>query len=340
MIIKKDNIALQRYSVPFKAPVRIGKKLLANREGLLIDLDCAEGFYGHGEVAPLEGFSGETLDDAEEQMRGLLANIQVAQIHLDSDFPDKDCDWLKELSAFHDGTLFPSVRFGLETAFINLLENKYQRLFQTVLSSNPKAVVPVNALLQTGGGERDVEESLGRLLADGFTTIKIKVGRNTLAEDIRIINRATALLPEGARLRLDANRLWSLPDAFRFAENIDTPSAIEYIEEPVAGNLPELLSLFFQETGIRTALDESLSEVEPEGLEVPDGVAALVLKPTILGGIQRTLRFIEQARDRGLAPVISSCFEVGPGFDMLRKLAASIDFCDTASGLDTMKYLK
>jgi O-succinylbenzoate synthase len=48
---------------------------------------------------------------------------------------------------------------------------------------------------------------------------------------------------------------------------------------------------------------------------------------------------VDLAMGYGIKPVISSCFEVGPGFMALLKMAASTEG-DSASGLDTLKYLE
>lgn len=55
------------------------------------------------------------------------------------------------------------------------------------------------------------------------------------------------------------------------------------------------------------------------------GVEALVLKPTILGGMERTLGLARWARSRGMRAVVSSAFETPLGLALWAELAAAID---------------
>jgi O-succinylbenzoate synthase len=225
----------------------------------------------------------------------------------------------------------------LETAIIDLLEQKLKLPFPGYNVDKLKPTVRVNALLQAEAGGTCIEDTLKALLATGFSTIKIKVGRNGVDDDIKKINHVAKILPRGVIIRLDANGLWDFETALEFGKNVDQ-TFIEYIEEPFNDfhRFPD----FYTGTGIPTALDESLEHIDLEDPRIPEGVKAFVLKPTILGGIERTMGFIGLARNHGLKPIISSCFEVGPGFDRLIKMAAAIDFDDGAHGLDTLKYLE
>jgi O-succinylbenzoate synthase len=60
-----------------------------------------------------------------------------------------------------------------------------------------------------------------------------------------------------------------------------------------------------------------------------------VLKPTLLGGISRTLRAAGRAHRLGVTPVISSAYESGVGTAALVALAAGIGDRPVAAGLDT-----
>ena len=111
----------------------------------------------------------------------------------------------------------------------------------------------------------------------------------------------------------------------------------EYVEEPLAdpGTVPDLIHEF----GVPVALDESLIGLEPEDLEEHRYARAVVLKPTLLGGISRTLRTAERALRLGMTPVISSAYESGVGTAALVALAAGVGECPAAAGLDTYRML-
>lgn len=340
--VKVKEVGIYKYRIPFCAPFRTGVQTLTAREGWIIELTGLDGTRGYGEIAPLDGFSVETLEQTERQIFELAEKLPGLLFQMGRRPSKQECRFpvIKDLPS----DLYPSTCFGLETAIIQLAENMLNKPFPEIISNNPKRQIPVNALLHTDiytdiSGISTITGEVGKLLASGFKTIKIKVGRKPLMKDIEIVNRTAEMLPLGVRLRLDANRLWDFETALKFGKKVDK-RCLEYIEEPFAINNIKQISEFYLQTGIGVALDESLDSIISRGVEMPLGVSAFILKPTLLGGFKRVGEFVALAKDRRIKPVISSCFEVGPGFTALLKMAAAIDFDDSASGLDTLKYLE
>lgn len=155
--------------------------------------------------------------------------------------------------------------------------------------------------------------------APGFSCVKVKVGRRELDQELELV---AGLRDRGVRLRLDGNRTLTLEAAKRLADAAG--DALEFLEEPTAAALLERSAQEFP-----VAIDESLMHLE----EVPPGVAAIVLKPTILG-TARTHHFLRIAGERALPVVISSAFESAVGRADLVRFAARVA-PDVAHGLGT-----
>ncbi len=99
--------------------------------------------------------------------------------------------------------------------------------------------------------------------------------------------------------------------------------------------MPDLI----EEYGVPVALDESLAGMEPDELEVHRYARSVVLKPTLLGGISRTLRMAERALLLGMTPVVSSAYESGVGTAALVAMAACIGDRPVPAGLDTYRII-
>jgi hypothetical protein len=155
----------------------------------------------------------------------------------------------------------------------------------------------------------------------------VKVGGRPVEEDVARVNALLGPLGPGERIRLDANQAWGLEDAARFVQGLTRPEAVEYIEEPCQDPLclPELFHC--TERRVRFALDESLA-VPPRPLSelvgMP-GLAALVLKPTVLGGLSACLDLDALAAAKGLAAVVSSSFESSIGLCHLTLLGSVLN---------------
>ncbi|MEM1044190.1 MAG: o-succinylbenzoate synthase [Bacteroidota bacterium] len=294
------RLSLRRYRLPLTAPLVLKSTEHAEREGVLIRLDDGEGHVGWGDVAPLPGFSPETLDDA-------LADVRRATGLLAEHGPGPD--WLDPEGRFHRALdalgLSPSARFGLDLAAFDLAAKRAGRTLAQAMHPDPEVTVPINALLV---GEPDaVLSDAERLVAAGYGTLKLKVGRGALDREIALVRALSERYPSVA-LRLDANQAWVMDEAVRFAEGIaDCP--LDYIEEPLAD--PADLPVLWHDTGLPVALDESLAGTDPGDLQGKGWATAAVLKPTLLGGVARVLRFGAAARALGIRPVLSGMFESG-----------------------------
>jgi O-succinylbenzoate synthase len=325
---KLSGFDLHRYELRFSEPLTLKGMVLRHREGLLLELTGEGGVVGRGETSPLPGFSRESLDDAAEQLRGLASSMVGREVT--DDWVDPTGDFNRELDSMD---LAPSVRFGLELALWDLYAASRGRLLAELVTPHPRTTVPVSALISGPPGE--ALEEARRVRSLGYEAVKLKVGARAVEEDVELVHAVSGALGDAVALRLDANRTWSLEEAERFARGT-AGQRFEYVEEPLAD--PAQLPAFARTRGVPVALDESLAEIEPETLEEHPYACAVVLKPTLLGGLSRTLRFAKRASHLGMKPVISSAYETGIGTAALVALAAGVGE-EVPAGLDTYRRL-
>ena len=318
---------LYRYRLPLRGPLVLKGTTLSQREGLLLRLSGDDGSEGWGETAPLPGFSRESLTEVAAQLR------RLAETMIGSEVTE---DWMipygmfgREMDRF---ALASSARFGFELALWNLYAASSGKTLPELVAPSPKKKVLVSGLLS--GPPETVLEGARRMRDAVYRSVKLKVGTRTVAEDLRLLRALGEELGDGVSLRLDANRAWSYEEAAEFARGAP---GFEYLEEPLADPLrmPDLA----REVGVPLALDESLVGMEPDELEKHRYARAVVLKPTLLGGISRTLSIAERALRLGMTPVLSSAYESGVGTAALVALAAGIGERPIPAGLDTYRAL-
>jgi o-succinylbenzoate synthase len=312
----KKNISLWQYSIPLREPLTIPNGSLPRREGLLFAFLENEQICGIGEIAPLSGLHTETLDEAQHQTLSCIPALLNNSLVLDD--------------------LFPSVRCGIEMAMWSLQKRNEHRIHASLL--------PLNALIS--GAKDSIVRLSEEAVQDGYTTLKIKVGRHSLEDDCANIRSVRKSIGKDIALRLDANRSWSLETALRLGEAISDCN-ISYIEEPLRHwhEIP----LFFERTGIRVALDEMLYSTDKterlQRKEIPsETLAAYILKPSVIGSIETASSLAQEAAVRGLDAVVSSVFESGVALGMYAALQASWNnglYAGRmiACGLDTYKFL-
>lgn len=320
--------SLFRFRLPLKRPLAIKSETILHRKGLLLKLEDETGSAGWGEVSPLPGFSGESLMQAEESLDFLLPRFTRKT------FPDDFSSFARQLQSIGGKKLlFPSVRFGLEMAFLMLQGCRQRCSPAKLVARHPAPEVPVNALLSKHSGENSVTQ----LLDAGYRTIKLKVGGENPAAEIERVRRISKQVAGRALLRLDANQAFSLREATTFTRAVkDYP--VEYFEEPLQN--PAELEMFARQTGFPLALDESILKYDLNFLEKIPGVRAFVYKPGIYGGVQDVLEIARAARQRGTSLVVSSAFQTGLSVYFLANLAAALDQKPIAMGLGTLNYFR
>ena len=292
-------ITLYRYDLPFARPVATRHGPLARRTGLLIRVGDI-----WGEAAPWPGLSRESLDAAE-------AELKIWHEHQTS-----GCAFSPRCS---------SVAFAMETV-------TEMSAVGRVSDPAPTAKVSINGLLS----DEPMQPALRALSAAGFQTLKIKVGRHSVRADAERVLEVRRQVGPDMPLRLDANRAWTLADALEFGRRIAAVQ-IEYIEEPLQN--PAELPAFHEHSGLPMALDESLLEQPLEKFRNWRGVRAVVIKPTILGGLCAAERLATTATELGWLPVFSAVYESGVGIRALAHLAARCGAPRVAMGFDTYRCL-
>jgi O-succinylbenzoate synthase len=306
------------FRLPLVAPLTLAGLKLRAREGLLLELVDEDGASGWGEASPLPGFSRETLEVAEQGL------FQCAARAVERDASEE----LPELRGIP-----PSARFGFETALWSLRAAEGRSLPEVLSPGARRDAYNVSvAALLAGTPEAVLEDAL-LVRRTGYRAVKLKVGGGTVEEDAELARAVAGRLGGSVALRLDANRAWDLEEAMGFLDRLGGVT-FEYLEEPLArsGELGELV----REAGAPVALDESLTDLQPEVLNEHSYAKAVVLKPTLLG-LSRSLRFAEEATRLGMTPVVSAAYESGVGTAALVALAAALG--DVPAGLDTYRRL-
>ena len=194
---------------------------------------------------------------------------------------------------------------------------------------NGRNHITLNALLNAHSTPDEIQKEVQMLKRQEYRSFKLKI-----RPDEDPLPKIQALIEEagGEGVRLDANGTFSFEQAVGLFREIPA-QMIDYVEEPT--NDPEEFPSFYEKTGIRYALDESLLN-KPELMKKPlarQGLSALILKPTRMG-ILNSLLWSELACSMELQAIFSSNFETNLG------LCTTLPFISdhkTPMGFDTLR---
>jgi O-succinylbenzoate synthase len=330
--MKITDIKIYQYKIPLRKNLKINNTEINTRVGYIVIVNDQEDSTGAGEVSPLPGLHKESSASSLNQLK------QVIQFLLHQEIPGNlqklKGGFTRWLSQYH---LYPSVQFGIESAILNLLASHYKKPLYSLLSDRYQENIPVNGLVVSS--DPRIYMIIQKMIDQGYTSIKIKVGNLEIDREIKIINTIIKLTDGKALLRLDANRSWEIDRALYFINSINKQN-IEYIEEPLKNST--ILDRLYSKTKIPLAIDESLftDHLMSNDLSFLNKkwLRAIILKPSLIGGLDKTVQYINLAEKSNKLAVISDTFHSGIGISFLACFAAAKIIRKTAAGLNTYDW--
>ena len=324
--MKRIDFTCSSYNLNFIQPFETSKGILHNRKGFLINLKSDSGKTGVGDAAPFPEFGSETYSDAENELKRLKLNIKI-------NLKDLEKSIVESLFSLNK---FPSLHHGFEQALISLISKENNISINEILNESSRKNIKVNAVIGILPPNESANEA-GKLTAQGYSTLKIKAGRDKFEDDINCLKAVKEAVGNKIKLRIDVNGKWNLNEAVNNLKELE-PLGLEYVEQPVS-DLNDFVKLK-KKTTIPLAVDESLRTLKDVTEFIKSKAAAvLILKPMMLGGIIPVLLIKNLAEQNGIKVVITSSFESVIGRAMA-VFAASTVSEDIAHGLATGQYFE
>ena len=228
------------YHLPLRNKLTTKQESDSLRKGLLLFWQSEVGIV-YGEIAPLPGLHSESLDEAKFLVQNHFPHF-IKELEASND------NWL-ELN--YPKALVPSVKFGFEMLAFHyqLLQQEYS--LAQFLNPEPSFSVSLNGLLD--GSLYGLESEIQRCKIAGYKTVKMKVGRSELKEDIQRV-RLVRRKWNDVEIRLDANQAWTLKEAKEILSAL-ADCHLAYCEEPLQN--PHELPQLKKSCQVNLALDET-----------------------------------------------------------------------------------
>lgn len=264
----------------------------SSRESILVSVGGDP--VGRGEAAPVPGHSRDTVDEAEAALRAL------------GPFVEDDLSVLDRVAA-------PSARFALECALLDYRGKSAGVASYRLLRDRLATEIRLSAVVS--GPPREWLAAAESLWERGYRTVKIKLGPDDLPEAADVLALVQRNMPT-LQLRLDFNQTLTDVRSLRALDSL----RLEFVEEPLPiGLIPSTPG-----QGV-WALDESLATGSDWRDLVRRGLyGVVVLKPSVIGGIARSLALADEIRALGGEVVASYGWEGRVGWSGACALAFAL----------------
>lgn len=210
--------------VPVRRPPVSASGAIPEAALVLFDLETDQGVTGRSYVF---GFAPWTLAPIVGCARGLFAMIEgdpLAPLELEAKLR-------RQLALLDSPGLVGLALAGIDMAAWDALAQARGVPLVTLLGGTPKAIAAYNS---TGLWIQAVEplaDEAAALLAEGFTAVKLRLGRDDFAQDLAAVRAVKKRIGE-ATLMCDFNQRLTVNEALRRARALDG-EGLYWIEEPV-----------------------------------------------------------------------------------------------------------
>jgi L-Ala-D/L-Glu epimerase len=306
-------LTIYEVPVPLARQYALSFQVLDTFDTYLVRFD-AEGTVGVGEVTYLTGYNHEGRGSLIEDL-ALLASELSQGAPLASLLP---C-----LS-----TRSPFFASGLACA----LETWGGGGLQSYSIPVPRSV-PLCAVLY-GEDPESAAASAANLVEKGFQTIKIKVGRLPIEQEIRRIRAIAKELSDEVGMRLDANQVYHFSEALALCKGLEALPGIKFLEQPFRPPLWREHERLCAQTTVPIMLDESIWTEADIRRAAGCGVKFVKLKLAKHPGMAATIQLMKLARSLGLGIVFGNGVqtELGNHLELYLHVAACIRSASEANG--------
>ncbi len=305
------KIEHQMVFVPFHkaAEWAAGKRPGTTR--LIVQVYTADGTVGIGETICLWEFVEPVL----------ARTIIPLAIGADACDIESLCNKIEGAGFYHHQRAMVAALAGFEMALWDIVGKQAGMPLYKLWGGAYRNPIPMIAYLQAKDPAQIAEEAAAAA-ADGFDTIKVKIGMSP-ESDLAIVQAARAAAPQ-AKLRADVNGAWTIGTAKRMLRKLEQYD-LEYVEQPLpladlAGhaNLRKLFSTPIALDESAYTMQDVLAIIRAEAADV------ILLDPHQAGGLHRCRKAAAIAEAAGIPVTLHSGAELGISTAAYLHLAASI----------------
>jgi len=224
--LRIESIRARAVAVPMKRPLAASTGALTAAALLLIDLETDGGIVGRSYLFGVGKHNLPPIAKLVEAMAEMLKGDAVAPFDIERKLRAK-----YTLLGVHNIVLF--AMSGIDMAAWDAVGQVLGQPLVRLLGATPR---PIPAYNSKGLGImplKPLAKEAVELLAEGFSAVKLRLGRPDAREDLQAIREVKKAIGPNVILMVDFNQGLSVAEALKRGRMIDGEGGVYWIEEPV-----------------------------------------------------------------------------------------------------------
>ncbi len=296
----------KKHKLQFIIPGGTSRGVLQEKDSWFISVwdEAKPSVVGVGECSIIPRLSIDDVPDLESKIAESVENINQIKDRFQLDLE-----------------AYPSLRFAIETALLDLQTGGKRLLFPSAFTKGEKAI-PINGLIWMGDFDFMWYQA-EKKFKEGFSVLKMKVGALDFDEEMYFISQMRKSFPN-VELRLDANGGFPIDEALERLKALEQ-FKIHSIEQPIKQHNIGKMAELCKQSPIAIALDEELIGVhlQTERTKLLQAIMPqyIILKPSLVGGLQSSDQWIAEAEKLNISWWATSALEANIGLNAIAQWA-------------------
>jgi len=308
---KMLKATVKKHTFIFKQPGGTSRGVLTNKDSWYLIVYNTEdpGCIGIGECSLIKRLSIDDRPDFEKKLSDVANNI--------NDFNNGLIKGLDD---------FPAIRFGLETAMLDLITGGKRVIFNTDFTNGKKGI-DINGLIWMGS-YNFMRRQIIEKIEGGYRCIKLKIGAINFEDELKLLKLIRKDFNENElEIRVDANGAFNPEVALEKLKRL-SEFHLHSIEQPIKQRMWNEMAKLCERTPLPIALDEELigisSEAEMKNMIETIQPQYIILKPGLLGGFKKSNAFIKLADENKIGWWVTSALEGNIGLNAIAQWTATL----------------
>lgn len=300
--------------LPIKRPFVTHLHTVKEIRAVRVTITLQNGTTGTGSATPNEVVTGDSLITLQEVIETVIKPQLLG----------KSLAQFEPLMATLQGVIRynQSAKAAFDIAIYDALAKVYH-VPLTQLLGGAKAAMTTDYTISIGAPNKMVAEAQS-LVKQGFSALKVKIGNDTVENDIATLTKIMQAVGPKISLRIDVNQGWSYQEARRGLQMLEAAKLnIDFVEQLLPANQLTNLAKLRNQTSLPLMVDESVFTPADALAVIEAGAADLVnIKLMKSGGLYPATQINELCQTAGI-PCMVGCMIEAP-----ESLAAAVAFAN------------
>lgn len=286
-----DRIQIRPYHIPFEHKLITATTNTKIRHGWWLVIHTKNNIQGIGDIAPWNGFGSGFLHTKKTLQKLKTTSLKKLPT------PSAPFQGVENIL-----TSCPEVQFGWEMAILDIWSQQKDCSLSFLFNERPKQSIVISQLVTS------VEQARKAKL-NGISAFKVKVGAQSIEDDIAHIQTIRKAIGEEAILCADANGKWSTPQALDHLQRLQ-PYNLSFVEQPIPPGKIDDLMLLKKQQSIPIAIDEGIVDLNSLHQHIQaNAIDVAILKPMFLGGFSKTREIANAAQKANIPVCVTTSLE-------------------------------